>query len=56
MATTMTKLHARVVVPALSGLDAGVNPPGGQRRPIVVAWRLYENELDRLIDAAAIAA
>lgn len=56
MATTMTKLYARVVVPALSGLEDDLDPPGGQRRPIVVAWRRYEHELDRLIDAAAIAA
>lgn len=56
MATTMTKLYARAVVPALSGLEQDMDPPGGQRRPIVVAWRRYEQELDRLIDAADIAA
>lgn len=56
MATTMTKLYARVVVPALSGLDADLAPPGGQRRPIVTAWRNYERELDRLIAASGIAA
>jgi hypothetical protein len=56
MATTLTKLHARVVLPALSGFEAGLDPPGGRRRPIVVAWRRYESELDKLIAAAAIAA
>lgn len=56
MATTLTKLHARVVVPALSGLEADMDPPGGVHRPIVVAWRHYEAELDRLIRAGAIAA
>lgn len=56
MATTMTKLYARVVVPALSGLDDDLYPPGGQRRPIVVAWRRYEAELDRLIAASTVAA
>jgi DNA-binding MarR family transcriptional regulator len=56
MATTMTKLYARVVVPALSGLEDDLGPPGGQRRPIVVAWRRYEHELDRLIDVAGMSA
>lgn len=56
MATTMTKLYTRVVVPALSGLEDNLDPPGGQRRPIVAAWRRYEAELDRLIAASTIAA
>ncbi len=56
MATTMTKLYARVVVPALSGLEGDLDPPGGQRRPIVVAWRRYEHELDRLIEVAGMSA
>jgi hypothetical protein len=56
MATTMTKLYARVVVPALSGLEADLAPPGSHRRPIVTAWRAYENQLDKLIAASGIAA
>jgi hypothetical protein len=49
MATTITKLHARVVVPALSGLETDLGPPGRDGRPIVAAWRRYETELDRLV-------
>lgn len=55
LATTITRLHQRVALPGVSGFDAA-SPPGGLNRPIVQAWRRYERELDRLIDAARLAA
>lgn len=39
-AVTITKLHARVVVPALSVHDADLGPPGATQRPIVAALAL----------------
>jgi len=56
LASFLTKLSARVVVPVLSELDAPPSPPRGTPRPIVTAWRNYERELKTLIAAANIAA
>jgi hypothetical protein len=56
MACLFTKVHARVLLPTLDGLEAPATPPGGPKRPIVAAWRGYERELDKLIGAANIAA
>lgn len=56
MATTLTKLYTRVLLPATSGFDEPLRPPGGGRRPIVGAWRRYEIELERIIAAADLTA
>jgi hypothetical protein len=56
LATFLTKLEARVVVPVLSELDALPNPCRPASRPIVSAWRSYERELDSLISDAHLAA
>lgn len=56
IACFLTKVSARVVVPALTALDAPIAPGRGTPRPIVTAWRNYERELDALLAAANIAA
>jgi len=55
IATFLTKLAARVVVPALTALESPATPP---RRPpaLAAAWRAYEAELNDFIAAAALAA
>lgn len=56
LATTMTQLYNRVLLPGVSGLADPMGPPGGNRRPIVRAWRGYELELDRLVAASGLTA
>ena len=56
VATFMTKVAARVVVPGLSQLEAPATPPAAAPRPIVAAWRTWQQELDHYIAAANIAA
>jgi hypothetical protein len=55
LATTMTQLYNRVLLPGVSGL-ADMDPPAGCHRPIVTAWRRYELELDRLIARSVLTA
>ncbi len=38
LAVTCTKLYARVILPATSGFDEPIDPPGELQRPIIVAW------------------
>jgi hypothetical protein len=53
IATFLTKVSARVVVPVLSDIDATVSPDASAPRPIVTAWRRYENELETLLATIA---
>ncbi len=48
MTTFFTKLCSRVVVPALTELEALVRPPTNTPRPLRDAWRTYERSLDTL--------
>jgi hypothetical protein len=48
MATFLTKLAARVIIPALTDLD-DTRPKPPAPRPLTTAWRAYERELDALI-------
>jgi hypothetical protein len=48
MATFLTKLAARVIIPALTDLD-DTRPQPPAPRPLTTAWRAYERELDALI-------
>lgn len=56
IATFLTKLVARAVVPTLTELEASESPPGRARSPIVLAWRRYEHELDGVLARAGLAA
>lgn len=56
VATLLTKVSARIVMPALSELEAPASPSRGSPRPIVAAWRTWQHELDNYIAAANIAA
>jgi len=49
MTTFLTKLAARVIVPALTELEALVRPPTNTPRPLRDAWRTYERSLDTLV-------
>ena len=49
MATFFTKLAARVVVPALTGIEATLRPPKATPQPVRDAWRAYERTLDALV-------
>jgi hypothetical protein len=56
VATLLTKVAARIVVPALSELETPLSPSGPAPRPMVAAWRTWQRELDAYIAAANIAA
>ncbi len=49
MATFLTKLATRVVVPGLTELVALVRPPKATLRPIRDAWQAYERTLDAIV-------
>ena len=49
IATFFTRLAARVVVPVLTELDAGLRPPPAAPSPLVAAWRAYDAELHKLL-------
>ncbi len=49
MATFFTKLAARVVIPALTGIEATLRPPKATPQPVRDAWRAYERTLDALV-------
>ena len=49
MATFLTKLATRVVVPGLAELAAFVRPPKKAPQPLRDAWRAYERTLDTLV-------
>lgn len=56
IATFLTKLAARVVVPALTALETPATPPRRTPPPLTTAWRAYETALDKLIATASLAA
>jgi hypothetical protein len=49
MATFLTKLATRVVVPVLTQLGADLRPPTMTPQPLRDAWRTYERNLDALV-------
>jgi len=49
IATFFTKLAARVVVPALTEIEAVLRPPKPTPQPVGDAWRAYERTLDALV-------
>ncbi len=49
IATFFTKLASRVVIPALTELDAVLRPPKAAPSPVRDAWRTYERTLDALV-------
>lgn len=55
LATFLTKVSARAVMPVLGELDQ-LPSPKAVPRPIVTAWRAYDKELNALLSAAHIAA
>jgi hypothetical protein len=55
MATFLTKLAARIIVPALTDLESPARPQSPAPRPLTTAWRAYERELDALINARMVA-
>ena len=52
----LTKLAARVVVPALTELERAAEPPAALPRPLTQAWRTYEHQLDAQLRAMQLAA
>lgn len=56
IASLLTKVASRVVVPTLTELQAAAGPEASMPRPVVTAWRRYEREVESLIAAAGIAA
>jgi hypothetical protein len=48
IATFLTKLAARLIIPALTDLDE-TRPQPPVPRPLTTAWRAYEHQLDQLI-------
>lgn len=56
IATFLTRLVARVVVPVLSDLDDMARPARRASPPIITAWRAYDRELRHLIKDLAAAA
>lgn len=56
IACFLTKVAARVVVPVLTELDTAGRPHAPAPRPVIRAWRAYEQEVHALIAASGIAA
>ena len=54
VATFLTKVAARIVVPGLTELEAPASPRSPAPRPIVTAWRAWQRELDAFIRDAGI--
>jgi hypothetical protein len=53
VACLFTKVGARIVIPALTALEAPPRPRAPAPPPLAIAWRRYERELDTLIAAAS---
>lgn len=49
IASFLTKLATRVVIPALTDLDDVLKPPKAAPRPVRDAWRAYERSIDTLV-------
>jgi hypothetical protein len=56
LATFLTKLAVRVIIPALTDLAHPVGPRHPAPRPLTAAWHHYEQRLDELIAHAGLAA
>jgi hypothetical protein len=56
MATFFTRLTTRVVVPALSELDALTRPTRREPAPVAAAWRAYDKEVRSLLRNSGLAA
>jgi hypothetical protein len=56
LATFLTKLAARVIIPSLTDLAHPVGPRAPAPRPLTTAWRHYQQRLDELIAHAGLAA
>jgi hypothetical protein len=56
IACFLTKVAARVVVPVLTELELAGRPHAPAPRPVIRAWRAYEQQVHALIAASGIAA
>ena len=56
VATFLTRLAARIVIPILSELDAPPRPPRAASSPLVAAWHAYDTELRKTLRKLAAAA
>lgn len=56
IACLFTKLAARVVVPTLTELETTARPRAPTPRPVIAAWRTYENEVEALLRSSGLAA
>ncbi len=52
IACLFTRIATRVFLPALADLESLVSPPPQSCRPLTLAWRSYERELDVMITTA----
>jgi hypothetical protein len=55
IATFLTRLAARVIIPALTDLEDATRPQSPAPRPLTTAWRAYERQLDALITTRMVA-
>jgi hypothetical protein len=56
VAVLFTKAHERVLAPGLALLDPALPPELVGRTPLAVAWRRFDQALERFIDRQVIAA
>jgi len=56
VAAFFTQLATRVIVPALTDLADLGRPSPPAPRPLAIAWRTYERELDKQLRSARLAA
>jgi hypothetical protein len=56
IATFLTRLAARLVVPVLTDLDRVPRPSRQASPPVITAWRAYDRELRKVIKDLAAAA
>ena len=55
VASFFTKLHLRIVRPALTELDPGLPADSGRQRPLAQAWRRLDQAVDALVASAELA-
>ena len=55
VAFLFSKLHLRILLPALRELDPRLPQTFGERRPLAQAWRRFEQALDALVANAKLA-
>lgn len=56
VASFLTKVASRVVVPALTELERAARPRAPAPTPLVIAWRAYERQVQTLINASRLPA